>query len=117
MDLVPKMPAFLDKQAQLSIEDANAIRLVTLIRWVVEAVNGQLKKWRALNNITSNVEIPYIGDYVKIICAVLNAFHPAKLNNIEDDNVVAQRMLGLVKKPNYSQQTVEENGWARKRAI
>ncbi|GFW17578.1 DDE Tnp4 domain-containing protein [Trichonephila clavipes] len=66
MDIVPKMTAFLDKQAQLPIEDAN--------------------------------ETP-------------------RLNNIEDDNVIAQRMLDLVKKLNYLQQTVEENGWARKRAI
>ncbi|GFW17291.1 hypothetical protein TNCV_1957621 [Trichonephila clavipes] len=32
MDLVPKMPAFLDKQAQLSIEKANETRLVISIR-------------------------------------------------------------------------------------
>ncbi|GFS81356.1 hypothetical protein TNCV_1225391 [Trichonephila clavipes] len=35
------MPAFLDKQAQLSIEDANEIRLVISIRWVIEA----LERW------------------------------------------------------------------------
>ncbi|GFV52909.1 hypothetical protein TNCV_2875771 [Trichonephila clavipes] len=34
MDLVPKMPAFMNKQAQLSIEDANETRLVISIRWV-----------------------------------------------------------------------------------
>ncbi|GFW47735.1 DDE Tnp4 domain-containing protein [Trichonephila clavipes] len=117
MDLVPKKRAFLDKQAQSFAEDASETRLVASIRWAVEAVNIQLKKWRALNNIIPNVKIPYIGDYVKIVCAILNAFHPARLNNIEDDNVVAQRMLDLVKKLNYLQQTVEENGWARKRAI
>ncbi|GFU18472.1 DDE Tnp4 domain-containing protein [Trichonephila clavipes] len=72
MDLViPKMPILIDKQAQLSTEDANETRLL------------------------SNQQD----------------------NNIEDDYVIAQRMLDLVKKPNYLQQTVEENGWARKRAI
>ncbi|GFT53485.1 DDE Tnp4 domain-containing protein [Trichonephila clavipes] len=90
MDLEPKMPAFLDKQAQLSIEDANETRLVISIRWVVEAVNGQHKKWKALNNIIPNVKIPYSGDHVKIVSAILNAFHPARLHNIEDDNVIAQ---------------------------
>ncbi|GFU57702.1 DDE Tnp4 domain-containing protein [Trichonephila clavipes] len=90
---------------------------MTSIRWVVEAVNGQLKSWRALNNIILNVQIPYIGDYVKIVYAILNAFLPARLNNIEDDNVIAQRMLDVGKKPNYLQQTVEENGRARKREI
>ncbi|GFX20367.1 DDE Tnp4 domain-containing protein [Trichonephila clavipes] len=84
MDLVPKSPAFLDKQAHLSIEDANET---------------------------------HIGDYVKTVCAVLNSFHPARHNNIEDDNVIAQRTLDLMKKPNYLQPTFEENGWGRKRVI
>ncbi|GFX61263.1 DDE Tnp4 domain-containing protein [Trichonephila clavipes] len=108
MDLVAKMSAFLDKQAQLFIEYANETRLVISIRWVVEVVNGQHKKRRALNNIIPNVQITYIEDYVKIVSAILNAFHPARLNNIEDDNVNVQRMLDLVKKPNYLQQTVEK---------
>ncbi|GFT54704.1 DDE Tnp4 domain-containing protein [Trichonephila clavipes] len=84
------MPPFLDKQAQLSIEDAKETRLVISIRWVIEAVNGQHKKWRALNNIISNIQVPYIGNYVKIVFAILNAFHPARLNNIEGDNVIVQ---------------------------
>ncbi|GFU10620.1 DDE Tnp4 domain-containing protein [Trichonephila clavipes] len=105
MELVPKMLALLDKQAQLSTEDTNETGMVTLISWVVEEVNGQLKNWRALNKIIPNVQIPYFGDYVKIVCAILNAFHPARLNNIEDDNLTAQRILDLVKMPNYLQQT------------
>ncbi|GFU96176.1 DDE Tnp4 domain-containing protein [Trichonephila clavipes] len=80
MDLVPKMPAFPGKQAQLSTEDANETRLVTSIR-----------------------------------CCPCNAFHPSRLNNIEEENVIAQRMLDLVMKSNYLK--VEENGWARKWAI
>ncbi|GFX05313.1 DDE Tnp4 domain-containing protein [Trichonephila clavipes] len=70
-----------------------------------EAINGQHKKWRALNNIIPNVQIPYIGDYVEIVSPILNVFHPARLNNIEDDNVIVQQMLDLVKKPNCLQQT------------
>ncbi|GFT53473.1 DDE Tnp4 domain-containing protein [Trichonephila clavipes] len=90
MDLESKMPTFLDKQVRLSTKDANKTRLVTSVRWAVEVVNGELTNWRALNNIIPNVQIPYIGDYVKIVSAILNAFHPARLNNIEDDNVIAQ---------------------------
>ncbi|GFY08436.1 DDE Tnp4 domain-containing protein [Trichonephila clavipes] len=100
------MPAFLDKQVRLSTEDAKETRLVTSIHWVIEAVNGQLKNRRALNNNVPNVQIPYIGDYVKIVCEILNAFHPARFNNMEDENVIAQQMLDIVKKPNYLQQTL-----------
>ncbi|GFU54165.1 DDE Tnp4 domain-containing protein [Trichonephila clavipes] len=86
MGLVPKIPSFLDKQAHSFIDYANETHLLIYIRFVVEAVNGQRKKWRALSNIIPNVQIPYIGDYVKIVSAILNAFHPARRNNIEDDN-------------------------------
>ncbi|GFV97870.1 DDE Tnp4 domain-containing protein [Trichonephila clavipes] len=117
MDTVPKMSAFQDKQAQLPIEDANKTRLVISILWVVETVISQHKKGRALNNIIPNVQILYIGDYVKIVSVILNAFHPTRFSNIEVDNIIVQRMLDLAKKPNYLQQTVEENDWARKRVI
>ncbi|GFW94533.1 DDE Tnp4 domain-containing protein [Trichonephila clavipes] len=117
MDLVPKMTAFLDKQAQLYIEDANETRLVISIRCVVEAVNVHHKKWKALNNIIPKKQIPYIGDNVKVVSAILNDFHQGRLNIIEDDNEIVHRMLDLVKKPNYLQHTVEENGWARKIVI
>ncbi|GFT54360.1 DDE Tnp4 domain-containing protein [Trichonephila clavipes] len=110
------MSGFLKKQVHLS-EDSNETRLVSSICWVVEATNGQLKNWRALNNVIPNVQIPYIGDYVEIVCAIIIAFHSTRLNNIEDNNVITQRKLGLVKKPNYLQQTAEEDGWARKRRI
>lgn len=35
----------------------------------------------------------------------------------EEDNIIAQRMLDLLKKPNNLQRMVEKNGWVRKRAI
>ncbi|GBP88771.1 hypothetical protein EVAR_65370_1 [Eumeta japonica] len=117
MGLLHKMPQFLNKQKQFSTEDANETRLVTKVRWVVEAVNGQLKNWRALDKVVPNSQIPYIGDYVRIICAVLNAFHPARIKNTEDDEIIAQRMLDLVERPNYLKQMVEEKGWMRKKAI
>lgn len=45
MNLIPKMPSFINKQAQFVTKDANETRLVTKVRWVVEAVNGQLENW------------------------------------------------------------------------
>lgn len=117
MGLVHEMPRFLNKQQQFSTEDANKTRLVTKVRWVVEAVNGQLKNWRAFDKVIPNTQIPYIGDYVRIVCAMLNAFHPTRITNTEDDEIIAQRMLDLAKNPNYLQQIVEEKGWAKKKII
>ncbi|GFV76498.1 DDE Tnp4 domain-containing protein [Trichonephila clavipes] len=81
------MLKFLDNQAQLSTKDANETHLVASIHWVVLAANGHLKNWRALNKIIPNNQIPYIRDFVKFVCAIVNAFHPARLNNIEDYNI------------------------------
>ncbi|GFS83284.1 DDE Tnp4 domain-containing protein [Trichonephila clavipes] len=117
MDLVPKIPAFLDKQSQLSTEDTNKTRLVTSIFLCSRSSKRPAQELESFKQYYLKCPIPYIGDYVTIVCAIVNAFHPSRLNNIEDDNVIVQRMLDLVKKPNYLQQTIAENGWARKRAI
>lgn len=110
------MPWFLNKQQQFSTEEANKTRLVTQVRWVVEAVNGQLKNWRALDKVILNTQIPYIGDYVRIICVILNAFHHTRIKNTEDDEIIAQSILDLVKSPNYLQQIVQKDGWEKKQS-
>lgn len=68
--LVPKMPHFLREGRQHSIEDANESRLVTKIRWVVESVNGLIKSWKMLTQVFPNSQIPYVGDYVRIVSAL-----------------------------------------------
>ena len=95
------MPHFLTKsQKQLSTEEANETRLVTKVRWVVESVNGRVKQLKAVSNVMPNSQIPYIGDYIRIICSVCNAFRPVLLKNNEEDEVLAERMLKLSKLPN-----------------
>ena len=58
-----------------------------------------------------NSQIPYIGDYIRIICSVCNAFRPVLLKNNEEDEALAERMLKLSKLPNRLKQKVEERGW------
>ena len=41
-------PPFLGKDKQHTTQEANLSRLITKIRWVVESVNGRLKKWEFL---------------------------------------------------------------------
>ena len=106
------MPHFIGKsQKALSTEEANETRLVTKVRWVVESANGRIKQWKALSNVMPNSQIPYIGDYVRIICATCNAFKPPLLQTSEEDDIVAKRMLALSKLPNQLKQQVEANGW------
>lgn len=54
---------------------------------------------------------------MQIVCAILNAFHPRRVINVEDDEIIAQRMLDLVKEPNHLKQMVEDKGWAKNKAI
>ena len=66
---------FLQKtEKQHSTQEANESMLVTKVRCVVESANGRIKQWKALSNVMSNTQIPFIGDYIRIVCALCNAF-------------------------------------------
>ena len=70
-----EMPHFLKKsKKQHSTEEANESRLVTKVRWVVESANERIKQWRSLSNVLPNSQIPFAGDYVRIVCSLCNAF-------------------------------------------
>ena len=72
--LIPKMPATLLKQnKQLTAEDANKTRLVTKCRWVIEAINGFLKSFKALKQVT-NKSLPHTLTDYKIAGALINRF-------------------------------------------
>ena len=59
--LVVRMPALKGKRNQLTVEEANASRYVTKIRWVVEAVHGIIKqKYKILLYQTDNKLLPNI---------------------------------------------------------
>ena len=66
-------PAYLSKkEKQHSEKEANDSRLVTKVRWVVESANARLKTWKYIGNTVPNSQVPYIGDYVRIVAAVIN---------------------------------------------
>jgi len=116
MNLIAKMPHFLGAgRAQHTAEEANQSRLVTSVRWVVESANGLLKTWKALAGTIPNSQVPYIGDYVRIISALCNAFRPPRVQISDEENVLAQRMLSLSKHPNMLKMRAENEGWSRKR--
>ncbi|XP_018401795.1 PREDICTED: uncharacterized protein LOC108778963 [Cyphomyrmex costatus] len=117
LNLVSKMPHFLERGKQHSTLEANESRLVTKVRWVVEAVNGLIKTWKALDHVFPNSQIPYIGEYVRIVCALCNAFRPPRAQNKPEDEIIGNRMMQLVSQPNHLQELVELEGWGKKRVI
>lgn len=117
MDIIAKMPHFLENQKQHSTEEANESRLVTSVRWVVEAINGLLKTFKALDHVMPNSQIPYIGDYVRIVASICNAFRPPRVTDDPSSEVIAKRMLMLSKSTNELQSLVEKENWSRKKVI
>nr|XP_018915633.1 PREDICTED: uncharacterized protein LOC109043056 [Bemisia tabaci] len=115
--LVVKMPHFLNNQKQHTAVEANESRLVTSVRWVVEATNGVLKTFKALGHVMPNSQIPFIGDYVRIVCSIINAFRPPRILDSHDAHTKAQRMLALSKRGNELQAQVIRENWSQKRVI
>ena len=74
-------------------------------------MNGRIKTWKYLDKTLPNTQIPYIGDYVRIISALCNKFRPAiSTGNVDEDIRVACKMKVLRQASNILQQRVDEEG-------
>ncbi|XP_053372628.1 uncharacterized protein LOC128546277 [Mercenaria mercenaria] len=115
-----EMPSFINKgQKQMPCEDANNSRFVTKIRWVVESANARIKSWKYFNYVLPTNQIPYIGDYLRIVCALSNKyFQPLCSPHSEDgDTRLASRMLSLSSGGNTLKSYVEANNLERRSAL
>ena len=73
--LETKMPSYLKKGESLhSIEDANQIRLVTKVRWAVEAYHGRMKKLKCVDEVIDHSHRVSIAAVNRIVTAALNIF-------------------------------------------
>ncbi|XP_065939474.1 uncharacterized protein, partial [Magallana gigas] len=113
-----KMPQYLQKgNSQHSTEEANTSRLVTKVRWVVESVNARIKQWKFFDKVVSNHYIPYIGDFLRIVCAIFNCYRPHLADMDSTSKELAKKMLERSLKGNDVQKMVEEEGLLRKRSV
>lgn len=100
---------------QLSTEQANKSRLVTLCRWVVEVINGRFKRdFKLLRQDYFNTALRNLFPDFKIAGALINSFRePVR------DNIDAEIILGLVNErinmPNHLYNYVTENNLNRQR--
>lgn len=99
--------------SQLSTAEANESRICTKVRWVVEAVNSSLKRFKHLQNTVNSYEVPSLYNDVRIISAMHNCFFSRRVSDLDDVNV-AISMLQQVDKPNLVQKIVQEEGLVRK---
>lgn len=103
-----KMPALLERgHRQLSTEDANDSRIVTKMRWVVEARNGHFRSiYKMLDHVFNIQNARHIGDYYRIVGALINRFFP--LINMQNATVeVARNILEIRNNVNVVQARVE----------
>jgi hypothetical protein len=79
LNVTTKMPS-LDpkgkKNQQSSTEAANNSRLVTKVRWVVEAYHGRFKKFKFFDTRMHTAHLDVINECLRITTAALNAFRP-----------------------------------------
>ncbi|XP_056022083.1 uncharacterized protein LOC125673390 [Ostrea edulis] len=88
-----EMPAFMTRgDKQLPTLDSNKSRVVTKVRWIVEAANGRIKQWQFLAKTLPNSQIPFIGDYVRIVAALCNKYRPPLSVSSEEDQEIAAKM-------------------------
>lgn len=81
-----KMPFYLKKGSkQHSTEEANLSRLITIVRLMVKSANGRIKQWKLLGKTVPNTLVPAVGDFVRIVCALCNAFRDP-LTPVNDQN-------------------------------
>lgn len=80
------MPCFLQNQKQHTTKDANYSRLITMIRWIIESVNGRIKKFKYFYNVVQNNDITTIETDLKNICAIINAYRPQISSTDDEEN-------------------------------
>ncbi|CAC5380048.1 unnamed protein product [Mytilus coruscus] len=64
------------------------------IRWVVESANARIKKFKYLDRVLPTNQVPFIGDYIRIVCAISNKYLPplSKATNEDEDINLATQM-------------------------
>lgn len=73
------------------------------VRWIVEAANGRIKQWQFLAKTLPNSQIPFIGDYVRIVAALCNKYRPPLSVSSEEDQEIAAKMVYLSQRLNTLQ--------------
>ncbi|CAF2002112.1 unnamed protein product [Rotaria magnacalcarata] len=94
------MPLFLPKsKKQFSTSEANN-RFVTVLRWVVESVNGRIKTFKFFEHVVQNSSLLYVHGYLSIVCAIINAYRPTFINDTSNDDYLSKAFLEKRNKQN-----------------
>lgn len=85
--------SLLEGEHQLTIEQANRSRCVTICRWVVEAVNGHFKRnFKLFRQEYFHLSLPHMMQNFQIAAALLNKFGVRF-----QDNLYANEILEIIR--------------------
>ncbi|XP_058799092.1 uncharacterized protein LOC131668719 [Phymastichus coffea] len=113
------MPALKDKnQKQLSAEDANKSRLVTILRWVVEAVHGAVaQKYKFFHEQLDNRYLTEAGLYCRIVCFLINQFGKRIVSRASTDNEILNYILSRNSNENSLATEVISGKYSRRKSL
>ncbi|XP_058791020.1 uncharacterized protein LOC131664147 [Phymastichus coffea] len=110
------MPALKGQRKQLTATEANNSRMVTIVRWVVEAVHGVIsQKYKLLHNQFDNKMIPHAGTYCRIACFLINLFGKRFVSSISSSEEVVNLMKRKKDTGNSLAEEAESGRWSRRK--
>lgn len=110
------MPAFKGKNPQLSTAESNYSRLVTKIRWPVEAVHGAVGlKYKMLHNTLSNKQLENASALCKIACYLNNEFGKRFLSDSEMTDEIIAHFKQVQPEYNTLAKQVADERWSRRK--
>jgi len=94
------LPSFNPKgSTQPTIQDSNRSRLVTKVRWVVEAHHSRFKKFKLFSNTQPILHVDKLRACLRVLSASLNVHRPLLNQNFDQKKhqKIAEKMLELSK--------------------
>ncbi|XP_075984951.1 uncharacterized protein LOC142982375 [Anticarsia gemmatalis] len=108
--------SLLEGEHQLTTTQANRSRCITLCRWVVEVVNGHLKRdYKILRQEYFHRSLPHMMENFQIAAALLNKFG-ARLRNNDYANEILNIIRERINFENNLANMIEENNMNRRSA-
>lgn len=103
-------------ETQLNTVDANKSRLVTIVRWVVEIINGRLKRdFKIFRQEYFNRALPHMFENVRIAAALMNTYKEP-VANTSYANQIIQIIEERINIENRLADYIVENNINRRRA-
>ncbi len=107
---MPELKAQNRNGEQFSTRQAIKSRQVTMVRWLVEAINGKLKmKYKFFSDVIPGSYLPKLRRFFRITMALINCFCPTLIPNSSRRREIALAALAKCDTPNQLQQRIIRN--------